>query len=72
MSCHAANGIARITQDGGAKKIGVTKRIFNDATLNLIKLGLIERHGKFRFGVDYSYGYSYKIPDSILELSEND
>lgn len=72
MACHAANGIARITQDGGAKKIGVTKRIFNDATLNLIKLGLIERCGKFRFGVDYSYGYSYKIPDSILELSEND
>lgn len=72
MTCYAEKGRARITQDGGAKKIGVTKRIFNDATLNLMKLGLIERCGKFRFGVDYSYGYSYKIPENILSLSEND
>ena len=71
LSCNAAKGRARVSQSGGAEKIRVTKKIFNQVTLNLMKMGLIERCGKFRFGMEYSYGYAYKIPETVLKLSQN-
>lgn len=72
MSSYARSGAARISQSGGAEKMGITKRIFNETTLDLMKLGLIERCGNYNFGSGSSHGYSYKIPKSIEVLNEND
>jgi len=63
-----------VSQTVAARIIDMRYPTFNEITQKLLQLKLIERCGNYLYGggIINSHSYSYKIPENILSLSEND
>lgn len=63
-----------VSQPVAARIIDMRYQTFNEITQKLIQFGLIERSGNYTYGggIVNSHSYSYKIPQFIRDLSQND